>query len=45
MPELIPGPALIPVPGGKIIEEYIGHVSSGDDAVSVAQMQIGRAHV
>jgi len=38
MPELIPGPALIPVPGGKVIEEYIGHASSGDDAVSVAHM-------
>lgn len=38
MPELIPAPALIPVPGGKIIEEYIGHASSGDDHVSVAHM-------
>ncbi len=38
MPELIPAPATIPVPGGKIIEEYVGHASSGDDAVSVAQM-------
>ena len=38
MPELIPAPALVPVPGGKIIEEYVGHASSGDDVVSVAQM-------
>ena len=38
MPELIPGPALVPVPGGKVIEEYVGHASSGDDLVSVAQM-------
>jgi len=38
MPEFIPAPAQIPVPGGKLIEEYIGHVSSGDDIVSVAQM-------
>lgn len=38
MPELIPGPALVPVPGGKVIEEYVGHASSGDDAVSIAQM-------
>lgn len=38
MPEFIPAPAQIPVPGGKFIEEYIGHVSSGDDLVSVAQM-------
>jgi mannose-6-phosphate isomerase-like protein (cupin superfamily) len=38
MPELIPAPALIPVPGGKLIEEYVGHASSGDDLVSVAHM-------
>ena len=38
MPELIPGPAQIPVPGGKIIEEFVGHESSGDDAVSIAHM-------
>ena len=38
MPELIPAPAQIPVPGGKIIEEYVGHASSGDDMVSVAHM-------
>jgi mannose-6-phosphate isomerase-like protein (cupin superfamily) len=29
---------MVPVPGGKIIEEYIGHASSGDDSVSIAQM-------
>ena len=38
MPDLIPAPAQIPVPGGKIIEEYVGHASSGDDVVSVAHM-------
>ena len=38
MPEFIPAPAVIPVPGGKVIEEYVGHASSGDDAVSVAHM-------
>jgi mannose-6-phosphate isomerase-like protein (cupin superfamily) len=38
MPELIPAPAIVPVPGGKIIEEYVGHASSGDDAVSIAHM-------
>lgn len=38
MPELIPGPAQIPVPGGKIIEEFAGHASSGDDVVSIAHM-------
>jgi mannose-6-phosphate isomerase-like protein (cupin superfamily) len=38
VPEFIPAPAIIPVPGGKVIEEYVGHASSGDDAVSVAHM-------
>jgi len=38
MPELIPAPAIVPVPGGKVIEEYVGHASSGDDVVSVAHM-------
>jgi quercetin dioxygenase-like cupin family protein len=31
-------PALIPVPGGKRIEEYIGRVNTGDEAVSIARM-------
>ena len=38
MPELIPAPAIIPIPGGKVIEEYVGHASSGDDFVSIAHM-------
>ena len=38
MPEFIPAPAIVPVPGGKVIEEYVGHASSGDDAVSIAHM-------
>ena len=38
MPQLIQNPTQIPVPGGKIIEEYIGRVNSGDAAVSVAHM-------
>ena len=38
MPELIPAPVQIPVPGGKIIEEYAGHVATGDDRVSIAHM-------
>lgn len=38
MPELIPAPAIVPVPGGKVIEEYVGHASSGDDAASIAHM-------
>jgi mannose-6-phosphate isomerase-like protein (cupin superfamily) len=36
--ELIGTATRIPVPGGKVIEEYIGRVNSGDAAVSVARM-------
>ncbi|WP_327108943.1 cupin domain-containing protein [Nonomuraea glycinis] len=32
------GPARIPVPGGKVIEEHIGRVNSGDETVSIARM-------
>lgn len=28
----------IPVPGGKVINEYIGRVNSGDETVSIAHM-------
>ncbi|RJL33044.1 cupin domain-containing protein [Bailinhaonella thermotolerans] len=35
----IEAPARIPVPGGKIIDEYVGNVSSGDGDVSIAVMQ------
>jgi ethanolamine utilization protein EutQ (cupin superfamily) len=38
MPELITAPHRIPVPGGKVIEEYVGRVATGSDAVSVAVM-------
>ena len=38
MPELIPGPVQIPVPGGKMIQEFAGHASTGDDSVSIAMM-------
>ena len=38
MAELIETPTRIPVPGGKVIDEYIGRVNSGDSAVSVAHM-------
>jgi ethanolamine utilization protein EutQ (cupin superfamily) len=38
MAELIQNPALVPVPGGKRIEEYAGRVVSGDAGVSVAVM-------
>lgn len=38
MPKLIAAPARIPVPGNKIVEEYIGRVNSSDHAVSIAHM-------
>jgi quercetin dioxygenase-like cupin family protein len=38
MPQLIEAPTRIPVPGGKVINEYVGRVNSGTAAVSVAHM-------
>ena len=38
MPTLVERPARIPVPGNKLIEEYIGRVNSRDSAVSIAHM-------
>ena len=38
MPELIAAPTRIPVPGGKVIDEYVGRVNTGTEAVSVAHM-------
>jgi mannose-6-phosphate isomerase-like protein (cupin superfamily) len=38
MAELIEGPTRIPVPGGKVIDEYVGAVNTGDGSVSVAHM-------
>lgn len=38
MPELIDAPTRIPVPGGKVIDEYVGRVRTGSEAVSVAHM-------
>lgn len=38
MPELISGPTRIPVPGGKVIDEYVGRVNSGTPTLSVAHM-------
>ena len=32
-------PTRIPVPGHKLIDEYIGHVNSGTGSVSVAHMR------
>ncbi len=39
MPELISAPTRIPVPGGKVIDEYVGRVTTGEAAVSVAHMK------
>ena len=39
MPQLIPAPSRIPVPGGKLIDEYVGRASTGTTGVSVARMQ------
>ena len=38
MPRLITEPAVIDVPGGKVIHEHVGRVATGHDAVSVAHM-------
>ncbi|KWX02466.1 cupin [Carbonactinospora thermoautotrophica] len=38
MPQLIPGPTRIPVPGGKVIDEYVGRVNTRTSTVSVAHM-------
>ncbi|HEU5324331.1 MAG TPA: AraC family ligand binding domain-containing protein [Candidatus Limnocylindria bacterium] len=39
MPQLIQRPTRIPVPGGKVIHEYVGRVTSGTSSVSVAHMK------
>ncbi len=39
MPKLIAAPTQIPVPGNKIIDEYIGRVNSGDTQASIAHMR------
>jgi hypothetical protein len=39
VPELIATPTTIPVPGGKIIDEHVGRVNTGTDAVSLAHMK------
>jgi mannose-6-phosphate isomerase-like protein (cupin superfamily) len=38
MPRLIQTPTKIPVPGNKLVEEYIGRVNSGDSKISIAHM-------
>lgn len=39
MPQLIAAPTTIPVPGNKVVDEYIGRVNSGDTQASVAHMR------
>jgi mannose-6-phosphate isomerase-like protein (cupin superfamily) len=36
--ELVEKATRVPVPGGKVIDEYIGRVNTGDAAVSIAHM-------
>jgi ethanolamine utilization protein EutQ (cupin superfamily) len=38
MPKLIAAPTRIPVPGNKLVEEYIGRVNSADSRISIAHM-------
>jgi mannose-6-phosphate isomerase-like protein (cupin superfamily) len=38
VPEIVPAPTRIPVPGGKTIDEYVGRVTTGTPEVSVAHM-------
>lgn len=39
MPQIVPAPRQIPVPGNKIIDEYIGRVNNGEAQVSIAHMR------
>ena len=39
MPELIASPTRIPVPGGKLLDEYVGRVNSAESRISVAHMR------
>lgn len=38
MPRLITSPAVIDVPGGKVIHEHVGRVNTGHHALSLAHM-------
>jgi hypothetical protein len=38
MAELVAKATRVPVPGGKVIDEYVGRVNTGESAVSVAHM-------
>jgi mannose-6-phosphate isomerase-like protein (cupin superfamily) len=39
MPQLVESPTRIPVPGGKVIDEYVGRVNTSTPEVSVAHMR------
>ena len=39
MPRLVSSATRIPVPGNKLIEEYVGRVNTKDTAVSIAHMR------
>jgi ethanolamine utilization protein EutQ (cupin superfamily) len=39
MPHLIPSPTSIPVPGGKLIDEYVGSVNTQTEGISIAHMR------
>jgi mannose-6-phosphate isomerase-like protein (cupin superfamily) len=39
VPKLIEAPTRIPVPQGKLLDEYIGGVNSADSHVSIAHMR------
>jgi len=39
MPRLIESPKPIPVPGNKLIDEYVGRVNTADQQVSIAHMR------
>ena len=38
-PRLVIAPTRVPVPGGKVIDEYVGHVTTATGELSVAHMQ------
>ena len=38
MPQLIPGPSVVPGVEPKVIEEYVGRVNTGTEQLSVARM-------
>ncbi len=39
MPQLVESPVRVPVPGGKLIDEYVGRASTATEQVSVAHMR------